>query len=104
MPELPEVETVRRELLEQLKLPLVLSEIKLNRPDLRNKFNRKLLKTFEGQSLKQITRRSKYLLLGFERGGILSHLGMTGHWRIESSHFELQKHDHIQMKLCLYSY
>ncbi len=97
MPELPEVETVRLELLQQLKLPLVLSEIKLNRADLRNKFNRKLLKSFEGQRLMRITRRSKYLLMWFDEGGILSHLGMTGHWRIEKGNSEVRKHDHIQM-------
>jgi formamidopyrimidine-DNA glycosylase len=97
MPELPEVETVRNELLHQLKLPLKLDKISFNRQDLRNKFNTKLLKSFEGQNLKTITRRSKYLLFWFEKGGILSHLGMTGHWRIEEQDFKPRKHDHIQM-------
>lgn len=98
MPELPEVETVRLELLNQLSLPLTLKKIVLRRKDLRNVFNSSLLKTFERQKLQKITRRSKYLLLWFEKGGgILSHLGMTGHWRIETSNFERRKHDHIEM-------
>ena len=84
MPELPEVETVRLELLDQLKLPLKLKEIKLNRQDLRNTFDFELIKSFQGKTLQYITRRSKYLLFQFgaQKSGILSHLGMTGHWRI----------------------
>lgn len=99
MPELPEVETVRNELLQQLDLPLKMKEIRLNRSDLRNTFNSDLLKSFEGQKLEKITRRSKYLLFWFGRnkGGILSHLGMTGHWRIESGAHIFKKHDHIQI-------
>jgi formamidopyrimidine-DNA glycosylase len=57
-----------------------------------------LLKSFEGQVLREISRRSKYLLFGFQKGGILSHLGMTGHWRIETQPVgSRQKHDHIQL-------
>jgi formamidopyrimidine-DNA glycosylase len=88
---------VKNELLQSLKLPLKLDKIVLRRKDLRNKFNAKLLKTFEGQSLEKITRRSKYLLFWFQEGGILSHLGMTGHWRVETTNFEPRKHDHIQL-------
>ncbi len=97
MPELPEVETVRLELLNQLQLPLTLRKITFHRADLRNKFNLKLLKSFEGQKLENIARRSKYLLFQFAKGGILSHLGMTGHWRIEVVPIRFRKHDHIQM-------
>lgn len=97
MPELPEVETVRRELLFHLQLPLKVEQIILNRDNLRNTFNLELFKTFEGQELLNITRRSKYLLFGFKTGGLLSHLGMTGNWRIENADFEQRKHDHVQI-------
>ncbi len=97
MPELPEVETVRLELLSHLQLPLKVKQIKLNRASLRNEFDFEMFKSFEGEHLLNITRRSKYLLFGFKQGGLLSHLGMTGHWRIENAEFELRKHDHIQI-------
>ncbi len=97
MPELPEVETVRLDLLRELRLPLTLEKIVLKRGDLRNKFNVSLLKSFEGQEFRTIARRSKYLLFQFPQGGILSHLGMTGHWRIQADDSIVKKHDHIQM-------
>lgn len=99
MPELPEVETVRLGLIHQLKLPKKLLKLELYRADLRNSFPVDVLKTYEGLTLESITRRSKYLLFWFERKGILSHLGMTGHWRIETQKFQRQTHDHIVLVL-----
>jgi formamidopyrimidine-DNA glycosylase len=82
MPELPEVETVRRELEENLKLPQILDRVRLLRKNLRNPLNPKRLQIFEGQRMTQVTRRSKYLLFWFGERGLLSHLGMTGNWRV----------------------
>lgn len=98
MPELPEVETVVRELNSELALPETLNQVTLLRGDLRNKFPRRKLEGFVGRKLKGIVRRSKYLLFEFEgEGGILSHLGMTGHWRVDCEKFEQRTHDHIRL-------
>lgn len=81
MPELPEVETVRRELDERLKGKAVLQKITLLRPDLRDPIPKKLIESVLGEALIQVRRRAKYLLFDFPSGTMISHLGMTGAWR-----------------------
>lgn len=99
MPELPEVETVVRELNLQLPSPDQLVEVELLRKDLRNLFPKKKIESFKGEGLQTITRRSKYLLFSFgPRGGLLSHLGMTGHWRVEKEPITQRLHDHIRLR------
>ena len=99
MPELPEVETVVRELNQQLPSPDQLVDVELLRSDLRNKFPKKKIESFKGRTFKGITRRSKYLLFCFEpSGGLLSHLGMTGHWRVEREPITEKTHDHIRLR------
>ncbi len=97
MPELPEVETIRLELLEKLPLPLRLEKVLLRRKDLRNQFPIRQIKAFEGKVLQKLLRRSKYLLFDFGECGLLSHLGMTGNWRLEKGEGELYHHDHIRL-------
>ena len=89
MPELPEVETVRRGLL-SLVGKRVLS-IEINRPDLRFPFPDDM-DLIAGRKIIAIDRRAKYLLIRLE-GGLtwLAHLGMTGRFgqSLEG------KHDHV---------
>lgn len=76
MPELPEVETVRRSL-----LPLVGRRLKhVDIPDGRLRYTVRLaaFKNLLGQKLAGISRHGKYLLLEFKSDRILFHLGMTG--------------------------
>jgi len=81
MPELPEVETVRRGLEPWLKGARIES-VTLNRKDLRFPFPEGLKPALEGQRVEHVGRRAKYLLLGLSNGKtLLSHLGMTGSWR-----------------------
>ena len=84
MPELPEVETVKRGLTKLLKPSskelLKLKKIEWYRPNLRIPFP-KSLKKFENQPLISIDRRAKFLVFNFPNGNIISHLGMTGTWR-----------------------
>lgn len=81
MPELPEVETVRRGLAPWLEGARI-EAVRLNRKDLRFPFPDGLKETLEGQSVTQVGRRAKYLLIGLSSGQtLLSHLGMTGSWR-----------------------
>ena len=81
MPELPEVETVRRGL-EPFLVGARIDGVTLNRPDLRFPFPPGLAQAVTGQSVLSVGRRAKYLLFTLSGGQtLLSHLGMTGSWR-----------------------
>ncbi len=81
MPELPEVETVRRGLEPWLKGARI-DTVTLKRKDLRFPFPEGLKASLEGQTISHVGRRAKYLLLDLSNGKtLLSHLGMTGSWR-----------------------
>jgi formamidopyrimidine-DNA glycosylase len=107
MPELPEVETVRRGLQPVLE-GATIDTVKLNRPDLRFPFPDKFAKRLHGQTIRSVSRRAKYLLIELSDGStVLSHLGMSGSFRIElpgghetpgDFHFvrsKLAAHDHL---------
>lgn len=96
MPELPEVENVRRELEQGLKNIKQLEEIWSSNKKLRDFSAPKELKKLVGQKLLKIHRRSKYLLFEWENSWSLSHLGMSGYWRFEKQ-YQPQKHDHIKL-------
>lgn len=96
MPELPEVEVVRKGLQEILKEQPVLEKVELMRPDLREPIPAKKIRTLVGEKLTSVERRAKYLLLWTARGGMLSHLGMTGTWRVAVTGDE-RLHDHIYL-------
>ncbi|WP_297102930.1 bifunctional DNA-formamidopyrimidine glycosylase/DNA-(apurinic or apyrimidinic site) lyase [uncultured Devosia sp.] len=81
MPELPEVETVRRGLAPWLE-GATIKAVTLNRKDLRFPFPEGLKGALEGQRVTHVGRRAKYLLIALSNGKtLLSHLGMTGSWR-----------------------
>jgi formamidopyrimidine-DNA glycosylase len=97
MPELPEVETVRRGLavaLEGRRLKRVVQR----RPDLRFPFPRGFARRLAGRRIVEIGRRAKYLLLRLDDGvTLICHLGMTGRMIVgrtaEAPPYEL--HDHV---------
>ena len=109
MPELPEVETVRRGLAPYLE-GATIDKVTLNRKDLRFPFPKGFAKTLEGQTITHVGRRAKYLLFRLSGGKTwLGHLGMTGSFRFaqfkykEPSRYyepgEDIKHDHVVMQL-----
>ena len=78
MPELPEVEVVKRSLISKTQ-NLIVKAVKINDGRLRYKIDRKKIKKIIGLKFKKISRRSKYLLFFFNRDIVmLVHLGMTG--------------------------
>lgn len=102
MPELPEVETVRQGLLPAMK-GKKLKNLQLNRKNLRFEFDDDLSVRLENKTIKDIERRSKYLLIHFvdDQGQetLIGHLGMSGKFTIHS-HNEARmrehlKHDHV---------
>ena len=78
MPELPEVETVRRGLLPVMEGRRI-ARAEVRRPDLRWPFPERMAERLTGDRVGGIGRRSKYLLLGLDTGEtLIVHLGMSG--------------------------
>jgi len=76
MPELPEVETVRRSLLPLQGQTLEKTVVKDGR--LRYKVTQRLTSLVIGENLEEISRHGKYLVLRFPSDALVFHLGMTG--------------------------
>ena len=84
MPELPEVETVRRGLAPVL-VGARLVRVEQRRPDLRFPFPPDFIQRLEGQRIEALDRRAKYLLMRLASGDtVLMHLGMSGRFLIEN--------------------
>lgn len=94
MPELPEVEVCRRSLAPQL-IGQQVSAATLRVPRLRHPVAPELPQLLLGQTLRDIGRRSKYLLFGFDSGTLIAHLGMSGNLRLMPPATPPQKHDHF---------
>ena len=78
MPELPEVEVVKRSLVNKIR-NLIVKAVKINDDRLRYKIDRRKIKKIIGLKFKKISRRSKYLLFSFNKDIVMMvHLGMTG--------------------------
>jgi formamidopyrimidine-DNA glycosylase len=83
LPELPEVEATRRELLPAMQ-GARFARVTLHRGDLRTRFPRRFRARLEGFTVDDLTRRAKYLLAHLSSGEtLLMHLGMSGSFRIE---------------------
>src|SRR5579864_147601 len=84
MPELPEVETVRRGLQPTLE-GATIERLELRRRGLRFPFSRRFAARLKGHRITALRRRAKYLLAELDDGTILlMHLGMSGSFRIET--------------------
>lgn len=103
MPELPEVETVRRGLLPVLE-GHVIETAQVNRPDLRFPLPEGMADRLTGKTVQTLRRRSKYILADLSSGEtLLIHLGMSGRMLISGAmlgefhhdHPAAQKHDHV---------
>ena len=94
MPELPEVETVRRGLLPVMEGQVILSAL-VNRPDLRWPFPENMAARLTGQTVLALRRRSKYILADLSSGEtLLIHLGMSGRMLISGAQIGEFHHDH----------
>ncbi len=103
MPELPEVETVRRGLSPAME-GRVIERVELRRADLRFPFPEDFAKRLEGSKINRLGRRAKFLMAELSSGELLTmHLGMTGRFSIQGKGFEIfehsagddPKHDHV---------
>jgi len=85
MPELPEVETVRRGLAPHLS-GARLARVEQRRPDLRFPLPEDFVSRLTGARIERLDRRAKYLLASLDTGETLvAHLGMTGRFTIEGA-------------------
>ncbi|MFI4940813.1 MAG: bifunctional DNA-formamidopyrimidine glycosylase/DNA-(apurinic or apyrimidinic site) lyase, partial [Burkholderiales bacterium] len=96
MPELPEVEVTRRGIEPHIQGRAV-SAVTLRHSGLRWPFPDDLPRTLCGRVVRSVGRRGKYLLLNFDHGTLLIHLGMSGHLRILQLGVAPQKHDHFDL-------
>lgn len=107
MPELPEVETVRRGLQPVLEGARI-ARVETRRPNLRFPFPEKFSERLTGRTIVSLGRRAKYLTMEMDSGpSLICHLGMSGSFRIETPqgkatpgdfHHERSKngtHDHV---------
>ncbi|MCV6637744.1 bifunctional DNA-formamidopyrimidine glycosylase/DNA-(apurinic or apyrimidinic site) lyase [Candidatus Albibeggiatoa sp. nov. NOAA] len=104
MPELPEVETTKNGIVHNLKSKTV-KQVIIRQPKLRWPVPEHLPDTLAQQTIQTIQRRGKYILLTFPNGHLISHLGMSGSFRVLPTQTPIKKHDHIdiifQDDLCL---
>ncbi|WP_028955530.1 bifunctional DNA-formamidopyrimidine glycosylase/DNA-(apurinic or apyrimidinic site) lyase [Sulfitobacter sp. 20_GPM-1509m] len=107
MPELPEVETVRRGLAPVME-GAVIARADVNRPDLRWPFPPEMAARLTGRQVLGLRRRSKYILADLDSGEtLLIHLGMSGRMLISGdplgqfvhNHPAPEKHDHVVLHM-----
>ncbi|QYK41595.1 MAG: bifunctional DNA-formamidopyrimidine glycosylase/DNA-(apurinic or apyrimidinic site) lyase [Paracoccaceae bacterium] len=94
MPELPEVETVRRGLLPVMEGRRIL-HAQVNRPDLRWPLPLRMAERLTGATVLNLRRRSKYILADLSTGEtLLTHLGMSGRMLVSGAMLGAFHHDH----------
>jgi formamidopyrimidine-DNA glycosylase len=111
MPELPEVETVRRGLAPVMEGRRI-EAVEARRPDLRFPFPERFAQKLEGRTVASLGRRAKYLLAELDDGETLvMHLGMSGSFRVTEAEGEAAPgafhhprskaaaHDHVVFRL-----
>ncbi|HWJ96056.1 MAG TPA: bifunctional DNA-formamidopyrimidine glycosylase/DNA-(apurinic or apyrimidinic site) lyase [Telluria sp.] len=96
MPELPEVEVTRLGVAPHIE-GRVVEQVVLRRDGLRWPFPAGLDALLAGRRILRTGRRGKYLLVGFEHGTLIIHLGMSGHLRVLAPGVEPKKHDHFDL-------
>jgi len=111
LPELPEVEYTRRQL-QRAMAGARITRALTRRPNLREPFPADFAARLEGQQIRGVARRAKYLLVALESGDVLlMHLGMSGSFRVLRSGREvarrpyyydvtrLDAHDHVVFEM-----
>ena len=111
MPELPEIEIVKRSLFKKINKAKIVN-VKINNKNLRYKIHHTLSKKLINEKILKISRRSKYLIFHFKKKLLLVHLGMSGKFLIirskdkkmfkTSFYYDLDilaKHNHIHFIL-----
>jgi formamidopyrimidine-DNA glycosylase len=96
MPELPEVETTRRGIEPHISGGTV-AALHVRQPQLRWPVPPGLAEQITGRMVERVSRRGKYLLIHFDNGDLLVHLGMSGSLRLVPAGQAVGKHDHVDL-------
>ncbi len=96
MPELPEVETIRRGMEKTIR-GHVIAKVEQRRSGLRVPFPANFSKELEGKKIERLTRRAKYILIHLASRTVILHLGMSGRILLvpAKGNYQPQKHDHL---------
>jgi len=97
LPELPEVETTRRGIAPHITGQTVRRVIVRN-ASLRWPVPQQLDQTLRNHAVDGVDRRGKYILVRFEHGSLILHLGMSGSLRVCSDATAPLKHDHVDFE------
>lgn len=98
MPELPEVETTLRGLAPHLIGQQVI-DVSIRTPQLRWAIPRQLPDLLKNKTIRALHRRAKYLLIEFDHGTLILHLGMSGSLRLLPADTAAQIHEHFDLVL-----
>jgi formamidopyrimidine-DNA glycosylase len=98
MPELPEVEIIRRGIAPHL-IGRSVARVVIREPRLRWPISTWLADELPGQTIERVERRGKYLLMCTAGGVVIVHLGMSGSLRMLLVATPPQKHDHFDLVL-----
>jgi formamidopyrimidine-DNA glycosylase len=104
VPELPEVEVIRRGIAPHLEGRHI-ADVAIRNPNLRWPVPPDLAQTLHGLKINSVSRRAKYLLLNCGKGSVILHLGMSGSLRLLAPSVTVpaavlpQKHDHVDLVL-----
>jgi formamidopyrimidine-DNA glycosylase len=95
MPEGPEVEVVRQQILSKALIGFNLTDLKISSKNLRKSLKSSDIAKLKDCKFLNLERKGKYLFFQFDNFFLMNHLGMTGKWRVESnSSLVVQSHDH----------
>ena len=99
MPELPEVETVKRGL-EEFIINENIKKVYLSKFSLRFPWPKDFVSKVVGKKIISIKRRAKYIIIGLnDNYSIIAHLGMSGSYKVlkksEAQDYVILKHDHL---------
>lgn len=97
MPELPEVEVSRQGIAPHIEQQLI-TQVTVWQPRLRWPISTDVMQ-LEGEVVRQVKRRAKYLLLETRLGTLIIHLGMSGKLHVVPTESVKQKHDHFALDL-----
>jgi formamidopyrimidine-DNA glycosylase len=96
MPELPEVETTMRGICPHINGQKI-SGVIVRQRQLRWPIPPQLERELTGQTVTQLSRRGKYILISVSAGTLIIHLGMSGSLRIISEQLPAEKHEHVDI-------
>ncbi|MDR1012358.1 MAG: bifunctional DNA-formamidopyrimidine glycosylase/DNA-(apurinic or apyrimidinic site) lyase [Coxiellaceae bacterium] len=97
MPELPEIETICRDLnIKFLKQEIITVNVRIS--ELRYPIPKNIHSILLGQAIKKISRRGKYILLKTRIGVLIIHLGMSGTLQIKMKNHLITKHEHFSIE------